>query len=684
MKKSLLIFPLMMILIIGGCSLKEPGTPRWQVEMTIPIADRVYSLEDIIDDSTEVDSSGNWVSQNGDTLIFNFADSIDVITIENELKYDAFDETIETYVGLRTVNPPGMQTAFYLLTDLAPELQPFVGQTVPVPQFNFDAPAQEIIYPEYDWVIVASGDVTVTVTNNLPVPLENISIDVYGSSPNILVVHVDIPGPLAPGESESQEDWALPTGQEIDNVMEIYVSGSSPGSAAPVLIGEDDNIRVDVEISELEVESARAHIPTQDFDEDTTFSLLETDTLITAVIKQGYLDYSITNNTELINTVHFTLPDFTHNGEPFTQEFTIDPNDTHSITGFNLSDYQFSRPQGDNQIQALVEVNILDTADPLYNLPDDFVEINQYQMVSTEFNVSSLYFSYFEGFLDTVELDIEQDPLELEDIPEGLDNLNLDYANVDIRLTNTIGVQINANLTLKAFKDDILMETLNIPPLQIPAGDTTNPGVLDTTITGIEALINVIPDLIQIEGVAYIAGEVAVGEWQWIAGEFLIYTPFALQIGESTLEPEIAEIDQGFDNMLNQVDLTLNLISHMPLSGEAFILASYDSADFENIAGSQVDTFIYVALPTAVVGDDGYVISPGESTVEQTLNLDQLEMFAGADEDSILYIKTFITILSTEGEIVRMKPTDYISVGASAHVVVDADFDDEDETGGGN
>ena len=683
MKKSLLILPLMMILIIGGCSLKEPGTPRWQVEMTIPIAERVYSLEDIIDESTEVDSSGNWISQNGDTLIFNFADSIDVITIENELKYDAFDETIETYVGIRTVNPPGMQTAFYLLTDLAPELQPFVGQTVPVLEFNFDAPAQELIYPEYDWVMVDSGEVTVTVTNNLPVPLENITIDVYGSSPNILVVHVDIPGPLAPGESESQ-DWTLPTSQEIDNVMEIYVSGSSPGSTAPVLIGEDDNIQVDVEISELEVESARAHIPTQNFDEDTTFSLLETDTLITAVIKQGYLDYSVTNNTELINTVHFTLPDLTHNGEPFTQEFTIDPGGAHSVTSFNLTDYQFSRPQGDNQIQALVEVNILDTADPQYNLPDDFVEIDQYQIVSTEFSVSSLYFSYFEGFLDTVELDIEQDPLELEDIPDGLDNLNLDYANVDIRLTNTISVQINADLTLKAFKDDNLIETLNIPPLQIPAGDTTNPGVLDTTITGVEALINVIPDLIQIEGNAYIAGEVAVGEWQWIGGEFLIYTPFTLQIGESTLEPEIAEIDQGFDNMLNLVDLTLNLISHMPLSGEAFILASYDSADFENIAGSQVDTFIYVALPAAVVGDDGYVVSPGVSTVEQTLDLDQLEMFAGADEDSILYIKTFITIHSTEGEIVRMKPTDYISVGASAHVVVDADFDDEDETGGGN
>ena len=683
MKKSLLILPLMMILIIGGCSLKEPGTPRWQVEMTIPIADRVYSLEDIIDDPTEVDSSGNWVSQNGDTLIFNFADSIDIITIENELKYDSFDETIETYVGLRTVNPPGMQTAFYLLTDLAPELQPFVGQSIPVTPFDFDAPAQELTYPEYDWVIVASGEVTVTVINNLPVPLENITIDVYGSSPNILVVHVDIPGPLAPGESESQ-DWALPTGQEIDNVMEIYISGTSPGSAAPVLIEEDDNIQVDVEISEMVVESARAHIPTQDFDEDTTFSMLETDTLITAVIKQGYLNYSLINNTELINTINFTLPDFTHNGEPFIQEFTLGPGGSHSVTSFSLADYQFSRPQGDNQIQALVEVNILDTADPEYNLPDDFVIIDQYQMVSIDFQVSNLYFSYFEGFLDTIELDIEQDPLELEDIPEGLDNLNLDYANVDLRLTNTIGVQINADLTLKAFKDDILMEALNIPPLNIPLGDTTNPGVLDTTITGVEALINVIPDLIQIEGNAYIAGEVAVGEWQWIGGEFLIYTPFTLQIGESTLEPEIAEIDQGFDNMLNLVDLTLNLISHMPLSGEAFILASYDSADFENIAGSQVDTFIYVALPAAVVGDDGYVVSPGVSTVEQTLDLDQLEMFAGADEDSILYIKTFITIHSTEGEIVRMKPTDYISVGASAHVVVDADFDDEDETGGGN
>ena len=70
--RRLLLFFTLLTLIIGGCSLEEPGSPKWQVELTIPVADRVYSMLDLIADTTEVDSTGNWISEDGDTLIFNF------------------------------------------------------------------------------------------------------------------------------------------------------------------------------------------------------------------------------------------------------------------------------------------------------------------------------------------------------------------------------------------------------------------------------------------------------------------------------------------------------------------------------------------------------------------------------------------------------------------------------------
>ena len=490
---------------------------------------------------------------------------------------------------------------------------------------------------------------------------------------------MDIAGPLAPGESASQT-WELPVSQEIDNNMEVHISGHSSGSATPVPIEADDNIQVNVDISELTVESAKAHIPAQSFAEDTTFQLTETDLILNTVIKQGMLSYSVHNNTELHNEITFILPNFRLDDEPFTQEFTLEPDGIHNVTDFDLANYELNRPVADNNIQAQVQVNIIDSYDPIY--PDSFVVVDQNQMVQIDFSMSDLYFSWFEGVLDTFDLDIDQEPLALEDIPGGLENLNIESVEIDLQLSNAIGLPIYIDLILNAYKDGVLAETLNLPPLEIPPGDTTNPGLMDTTLSGIESIVNVVPDSIGIDGVALTYGETAVGEWQWMCGNFIIYTPFALQIGESTLEPEISELEEGFENYLLEVELNMELESHMPLSGEAFILASYDSSDFGNLAAADVDTFIHVALPPAVVGADGYVISPGNLTIEQLLNEEQLDMFASASEDLPVYIKTFIVIHSTEGNTVRMKPSDYISVKASTLVIVDARF--EDENGGGN
>jgi hypothetical protein len=123
----------------------------------------------------------------------------------------------------------------------------------------------------------------------------------------------------------------------------------------------------------------------------------------------------------------------------------------------------------------------------------------------------------------------------------------------------------------------------------------------------------------------------------------------------------------------------------MPLSGEATILASYDSSSLVNPGQVGTDTvviFLQADLPAPIIGADGYVIEPGVGSVENTLDYDKLEMFANASADNPLYIKTLIVIHSTQGDTVRCKPTDYLTVGAYAHVIVDVDFEEEEGGGG--
>ena len=680
MKKVILFLPLL-LLIIGGCSIEQPGTPKWQVEMTLPIADRQYSMYELVADSSEIGENNNWITQVGDTLIFHFADSLDRFTIEDQLKLDSFSYLVENYVGVRSVNAPGLQTALYLLDDVAPELSPFVGQSIPVGAFDFNAGPEDLEdFPEYDWVYLDYGEVTVTVTNNLPVPVENLQIDIYGKSPHLLVIHTDITGPLAPGESDVQV-WPLPLNQEIDNQMEVFVTGHSEGSATPVLIEADASLEVDVELSELGIISASAHIPTQNFDADTSFALVEEDTVLNAVVKEAMLSYTITNYTELYNNITFTLPDFTLDGNPLMESFQVAPNDIYSSVNIDLSGYTFSRPQKDGLVQADVDVNIVDTQDPLYNNPSGYVVVAHDQMVGTNFAISEMIFEQFSGILDTLYLDIEQDPVELEGIPEGFEGLGLEYANLDLKLTNSIGLPMYFDIYIDSYKDGALVETLNLPALTVEAGDTLNPTILDTILTGFESLLNIIPDAIEMRGESYVYGDVVVGEWQWMDVVYEIYTPFSLEIGDTYFAPEYTKLNSDFENFLHQVDMVMELETHAPLSGDAFIMASFDSAAFENPALAEIDTFIHVVLPPADLDANGYVIQPGISSIDQLLDIDQLEMFASQSEETPLWIKTLVTINSTQGSTVRIKPSDYVTVGAYATAIVDVDFEGEEEGG---
>lgn len=672
------IYPLLALtLLICGCSLEEPGTPKWEVELNVPIADRVYSLSEIIDDSLEVNTTSNWISSIGDTLYLNFSDSLESVNIGDELQSDGLSDSVETYVGVRTVDSPGSDTASFQPA----ELEPFWGLTTPVPPFDI-APVIDTLdaFAEYDWIYDAWGDVILTVTNDLAVPLDHLNIQVRNGPnatyPDLLIVELDTYVLIQPDES-IVDTLPLPTGDtdEIDNEMVVFLLGHSPGSGLPVTVLEEDRIYVDVAITDIGARSARAHIPVQTFS-DTTFHALEDDDSVrTALIKAGTVSYSVRNGTSLINTITFELPDFTQNGVPFTDQFELGPNQTYSTSGYSLVGYQYERPQQDNLVEAIVIADILDTDDPRY--PSNMVIVDEDSSVSTDLVVSQLSFSHLEGILSNTVLDIDQPAQVLEDPPDNLDSLTVETAELEFQLVNRIGSTIDLDLTLIAYKDG--SETsVTVPTIQIPAGSEADPCTLNTIIGGMEALFNVMPDSILPTGQARISGPVDIYDTQWIEGEYRIYSPFYFSIGESTLDPEISTLDDGFDNFLNHVALTVSLENHVPLIGEVLILASYDSTEFSNPSSTEVDTFFQVELPQATLDATGYVDVSGLSTAQCDLDSAQIEMFAGASEEEPLFIETLVIIYSTNGQIIRARTSDYLTVGAVAHLIIDMDFEGDE------
>lgn len=667
------LFPLLSFLIlIVGCSLEPPGTPRWQVDVTIPIADRIYPFEEIVNNSALTDSLVNWISTDQGMLVFNLADSIDPQTAEDQLCYDAFDRTVRTYVGVRTVDSPGMRLTQFSVAEVAPQLP--VEQIVPIPPFTFELPYHDLSsYDEYEWAYLDWGNALVTLTNNLPVPVYDIVIRVFDLSTDVLLLIHELPDTLQPGASVNF-DSGLPVGEEITNTFRVQISGASPGSPQPVLVSSGATIQFGLTLTPLGVTAAHAHLSAQEFYEDTAYAIEENDVVYQAAIREGYFTYHVENHSDLINQVTLTLPDFTRDGQPLQQEFTLQPHQTLSVDPVNLQGYQLIIPNRDNRIRVLVSSNILDTAHPLYQSADSMITFDQYHYIQTEIHVSDLRFSAFEGNLNNVEIAIKQDPQILTDIPNGLEAVTVESAVMDLRLANSTGMPMDVRLRFEAYKNGVLAAVRELPPLPIPPADNLNPGGLDTTIGGMEEIVNVIPDSVLTLGTAIINGEGTITEDQYLDGYYIIHSPFAFAIEETKLEPQLSVLTGGYGDPLAQVDLTLELESHAPIRGEAMILASYDSTQFS--AGGSADTLLYTALPQAQVDAEGFVTAPGNSVETRTLDDQDLSLFSEATSEHPLYVQTQILIYSTGGEIVRLRASDYVTVGAAAHLVLDVNHDD--------
>lgn len=719
MKRFILILPVLVLVFLAGCKIKEPGSPKWDVEITIAIADSAYSLSEIVDDSSEINywvspsgdsiPTGNWVSVGWDPtaedsiLYINYADTIERVENNDSLQVDSIQHTTQSFVGNRNVNAPGLESTFYLLTQMNPNLIPGVPYPT-IPAIEFDSDPNDLeAYEEYDWVLLKSvvspdtNEVTITITNYLPFPLEFLNVYLWAKQPNIMLYDAFFPDTLYPGDVRVSSDTLI-SNTEIDNEMYLILEGQTV-TGYNVTVSDTHRIVIDVELSPLVVHSALAHIPVQIFDTLSVFQIESEDSIISATIKNAYIDYIITHNTQLYNQMIFTIPGFTDEyGETFADAFDLHPDSSYEQIRLDLSGYTLEADNNEVSVQVLA--TIYDSNDPIKYPDGPFVYVDADQYVQVDFQIyndddpvnnpeQKFTFSYFEAILQMQINEIEPTTLEIEDIPEGLDNLAAAEATLDLYLTSTIGIDVPLEIELYAYKKDTLRATLFESAI-LDSGTKANPNTSLIRFTDVTNIINVIPDKIEISGRYFVGGPDTIRldednfNGAYVEGRYILYAPFGLEIEGlegTTLEPEITTIDEGFENQLLEAELSLRLESHVPLSGSAKILACYDdSTKFDNPEDTTVVTFFDVQLPNAVLDANGYVFEPGDTTAIQILDEAKLEMFANASEERPLYIKTLLTIDPTDS-VVKFNPNDYLKIGASAHLIVDVDFEEEEEGG---
>jgi hypothetical protein len=277
----------------------EPVLPTYDVQASVPLLDRSFSVEDFSSKDSALVASGDGGLIYRSTESF---DPLDIGTLEVSPEPGSQSVTLGTFQVVMPAIAP-VNFSFEEITGTPPPPGSFV-----VPAGSFSLPETPIgPLPSFEFIEFDSGTISVTIRNTLPFPLELLEP---------LVIRNDVlSGPMDTSEIAA---WTFAgvlaantgTQTQVSDLRDVIlkpqvkipsVNVSTSGSGGSVSIDAGDALEVEIGFSGTRVRAARAEIPPQSVlsFEDSTFVVDDSVTLSQAFFRNGSLSIEVENNIDV-------------------------------------------------------------------------------------------------------------------------------------------------------------------------------------------------------------------------------------------------------------------------------------------------------------------------------------------------------------------------------------------------
>lgn len=669
------VLALLIGLLMSGCSFDTPQAPRWDTSITIPLINRYYTMDDLIEDepSLSADSAGQ--------IHYLFDTELDAFQVGDQLTFDDFSDSYRTSIGQLTLDSPGGANLNLTLLDIYPPSAGVNGQTVIVPPFDFDLGKRVLEpYNDFDWIEVSSGNIRLLLQNDLLITLGSpLHFAIYDADADTLVATSDFNGQVGPGESLSQTIDL--SGKKFSNELSVEISGASPGSNnQPVLVDITDSFNLNARISDLQVVAARARIGEQEVTDGDAALIDAGASIITSKIKRGTVRLEINSQLPIPSTLVMTMPDFKlPGGASFTQTFVLagagSTSRTLDFTGYNFTPE--AAPLGQQTVKLLWAVQSPGSG-------ANYVTVQSTDEIAVSFSIEDMIFSEVTGTFvgEAVQIDPKNYSME---VPDGIDSVNFDNVQLDIVLRNGIAFPAQVDLSLDGVNEFGRHVFLRVqqPILAGSANGTPTEThiILNKTNSTVVDFVNALPTSINVSGVAIIGGVGHVGtvrDTDAVSGTVNIDAPlsFALPAQQVEMESESLEIDEDAreqirDN-LHEGAFNTQISNHLPVGAS---ISFYFGRSKDAVVTNPVLVVGPVTVNAATVdAGSGLVTNSRLSENEISLNETQLKIFDTAP----LYSAVVVDFPGTSGQVVRIIRSDYMDIKAVARVNFTVDPDSKD------
>ena len=429
MKPRLFLFILAIAFIFTGGCVKESYdmtllSKKGQISPTLAaaVAKGNVSLSDMVKQSdTVVFDADHHVKLifKSDSVIKrkmdDFVDFSNVVTFSQtytlgDLSIDPFQGSL-TYtldeISSGTGFPPAVRTQLIAFDDGAPHQCPAFS---PVTLVEKDF----IPFSNFATASFRTGFIDISVKNNLPAPLNDLSIQIYNTADHMPVGSAITVTSIPVGFTRTVAIDI--SGLTFQNKLtaNIILSGS-PGNTTPAVISMTNNgIRVTITGHDLKVKSGRAVLPLQNVssvksNDTVTFNPGHGMEIVELKTLSGNMEYNAHSNCAIGVALRIKLSDVLQADIPFVANLNLNPNS--SIGGsFDISNTVFYMGNDHNHPYNRVPMeNILSV-----NSGGALVDFDSQNSVDFEINIANPSYDYVRGYFGQLVSDIKYDRVDLK------------------------------------------------------------------------------------------------------------------------------------------------------------------------------------------------------------------------------------------------------------------------------
>jgi len=654
----------LLILLISACTLdniNDPQLPYWTTRLDIPLTSETITFADILPDSM---ISKILYDENGEFILYAFQDTIpvDSIFFDMAISISPFSDAISDTLGsIELADIPETSTPPFEFIDILPDAANYDQSTMPILPFTLPTIYNDFTFEDFEQAEFKSGALTLTIDNQLPISLDDITVSLIRKSNSLFIKSVTFENSVQPGQMQTKiMDLSSTT---LYSEIIVQVDGRTDGDNNIPIDLANDYFTVNIGADSLVVSSAIAKIPAQGHpitNEGVITLNSDSDNKIqSAQFSNGHLQIDIDNQVDLSATLLMQIPNIQNEkGRDSIWTIELHRNELTS-TSIDLNGKFLVLEIEEQEVTYSYEITLENTDELRTVAEDDRIDVH-FSFYGKSSEDSTISFSRITGQIEDFEETIDPISQEMTALPDEMEGFNV------VAYDNNMGdaLEMAMELTMSDLGDLPVLLNLNIKgkneednmDLIIEDWDITDSSRI--IIPHPDSLINMQPDSIVISGSALVTdqGEIItfnVVDEITMFGNFFISLPFVFKVSDSTsitMDPEhITEND--IPQEIESLTLFIDYHNQFDFGVDISVSTAADTNYFAENSPIKPDTLIH-----------SLTLEPNK-IVRDSVLLDQSKFDLLADD---IYLQTHMEIIGAET--IFFLSTDSLQIKLSASV----------------